>query len=103
MYVCVHVIMFFSYSTWQVVYFSESELGGRVPRFFNMSLCGSVDYAGPSSACQNSSVCYSELLDRYYSLGSTGNGEGGRDGGRWRKPTREGEGVKEGGVIVWVF
>lgn len=94
------------------MYFAESELGGRVPRFFNLSLCGSVDYAGPSSHCQGSSVCYSELLDRFYGLGSSGieggwdsagieggweGSEGGRERGEEVRERERGEEVRDEG------
>ena len=85
------------------MYFTESELGRHEPRFFNLSLCGSVEYAGPSDQCKDSSVCYTELLDHYYSLGSTGmvgreekekgrEGEGKRGRREEREKGREGEG-----------
>ena len=60
-----------THRVWETVFFKKAEgsLADNVPSFFNISVCGSVP-PQQNSQCSGSSVCYSEHLDKFYSLGT---------------------------------
>ena len=61
----------YAHRVWETVFFKKAEgsLGDNVPSFFNISVCGSVP-PQQHSQCSASSICYSEHLDKFYSLGT---------------------------------
>jgi len=73
---CTHHAFTFKCRVWETAFFTRAEgsLVDNVPSFFNISVCGSVP-AQRNSQCGESSICYSEHQDTFYSLGSSASCE----------------------------